>query len=463
MPATLLRPPATGRLTRAGLTAFALACAAWLTGPARAEDKPLPGLNEALLQNAETAIAKLREAKCANVGVLKFLVKKGDQLSDNVGPLNQRLADRLEVALVLKNADDKFGIITHASDAVAEKNRRANHLSEEGRKALFDRKNYPLAWLSADADKNKGVPADAFVTGDVAFSPDKQKVTVRLKAFKSDGKEFDLAEFSAAADARTLTEAGLGAFRGKGGTFAGGTWQQVETGKPVGHQENVDVELRIYYDNKLQRIETRGELSEVPEPRAGQKVHFVLANKSKTDRYGAVLRVNGESTLFKEKDDALRCHMWVLGAGKEVTIRGYQLNDKEFAEFEVLPVWKSAAAKVNYGQHAGTFTLEVFRQGDSGDIKPASLSEEVAAVTHRELPRDKHKDGSGKEVDPRPGSLSSLKDALTKQEIAGPADKDVRGRGFLGAGDKKPGEVDRTAFKPHPKPELFATIYYCKQ
>src|SRR4029078_8175869 len=89
---------------------------------------------------------QLKKKGFTNVGVVKFLVRHGDaEPSDDVGDLNLTLANKLEVALILANTDDKFGVIDKASEQIVrEKLQAANHRTEEGRKAFFIRK-YKLA------------------------------------------------------------------------------------------------------------------------------------------------------------------------------------------------------------------------------------------------------------------------------------------------------------------------------
>src|SRR4029079_15501204 len=113
-----------------------------------------------------------------NVGVVKFLVRHGDaEPSDDVGDLNLTLANKLEVALILANTDDKCGIIDKASEQVVrEKLLAANHRTEEGRKAFFIRK-YELAWMGHKVEPS------GFLTAIVTFSQDLKKLKIQLQVF----------------------------------------------------------------------------------------------------------------------------------------------------------------------------------------------------------------------------------------------------------------------------------------
>src|SRR5262245_36179904 len=97
------------------LGGLALAALALTAGPAPAVERD--NHDAAQQKHAPEIIKYLRDHKYQNVGVLKFLVKQGDAVPDNAGPLNLSVANRLEVALVLANPDEKLGIIERASAA----------------------------------------------------------------------------------------------------------------------------------------------------------------------------------------------------------------------------------------------------------------------------------------------------------------------------------------------------------
>src|SRR5581483_6105032 len=93
-----------GHLSRAALTFLAAAVLhTALPAPARANDLERKLFKEA----APKVLAHLQQEGYHNVGVLKFQVKKGNApASDNVGPINLGIANRLELALVLANKQD---------------------------------------------------------------------------------------------------------------------------------------------------------------------------------------------------------------------------------------------------------------------------------------------------------------------------------------------------------------------
>src|SRR4029077_244308 len=98
-----------------------------LAGEIRAEES----IEHELVRQAPKLIKIFKEHGYHNIGVLKFLVARGEQatqVSDNVGTLNMLLARRLEMALILANAPRQpVGIVANAS-AVAQRTAGANHL-----------------------------------------------------------------------------------------------------------------------------------------------------------------------------------------------------------------------------------------------------------------------------------------------------------------------------------------------
>src|SRR4051812_10177443 len=124
-----------------------LTAALFVPGSARAADDALAG---ELKAKAPAVVAHLKAKGFTNVGVLKFLVRQGEEEPrDDAGDLNRALANKLQVALCLAlKPDDTFGIIHDPSSVVVkEQMTRANHRSKDadGRKAFFERK-FGLVW-----------------------------------------------------------------------------------------------------------------------------------------------------------------------------------------------------------------------------------------------------------------------------------------------------------------------------
>ena len=78
-------------------------------------------LERNLVRVAPELLQTFRSRGYRNVGVLKFRVQRGsDSATDRAGGLNMRLADKLELALILANkVKDPVGIVTRASRIAA--------------------------------------------------------------------------------------------------------------------------------------------------------------------------------------------------------------------------------------------------------------------------------------------------------------------------------------------------------
>jgi hypothetical protein len=346
---------------------------------ARAAGDPL---DEALLDRAGAILSDLKKKGFTNVGVVKFLVRHGNQEpSDDVGDLNLTLANKLEVALILANTDDKFGVIDKASEQVVrEKVLGTNHLKEEGRKAFFARK-YELAWSRDKVDPS------GFLTALATFSPDLTKLTIQVQVFDKTGKLEDLpGTIAAATGPELLAQAGfsytLAPARQKA-LVAGDPPPAPEVQKreiveqvaararePVAKEQtsplaDCPITLTILYNGKPVNPTS----ATLPEPKATDRVEFTLSNPT-DGTYAVVLLVNGENTLYQERTAPAACRKWVLGPKMSVTIKGFQVGPDRVAPFAVLPPEEPLPDAVRYGDHAGTFRLVVFH-GKMTDANPA--------------------------------------------------------------------------------------------
>jgi hypothetical protein len=498
MRSTLVLRPVTWRQRLSWLVAVLLACGSlgWpgAAPAARAADETL---DQALRRHAGDLVGYLRAKKYHNVGVLKFRVQKGDgERSDNAGPLNLNMARRLEVALVLANPDESLGIIQDASAALVKAdNARANHLTREGRLACFDTL-YPLAWGA-----RQSVRADAFLTGCVHLSADRSTTEVTFLGFDRGGELVKLGKpFRVSTDARTLFEAGE-SYRLSDEvvrkTFfdrdevnlvrtAAHEAAEVKVGEDKFPLPNgrAPVELIIRYAGQPQPYTVRDGTAFVPEPGQGQQITFVLRNHTREKR-GAVLMVNGESTVFREKGEPARCTKWILDPGEEYVVPGYQLDTRQFVPFQVLSPEESAQDEVNYKEHAGTFTLAVFRPrqfpadlppdtgpapGPAGGAPGTSVAggKPAGDVPAKVRPAGGPED-EAREVDviatkgigslpSRPGTLEALKEQLRARGNSGD--------GTIAKGMVRPGQETRAGvvkvvdFVADPTPIFLTTIRY---
>lgn len=517
-------------LTRTTLVLAALGLSGWLLGPpaARAADA---SLDAALRRQAPEVIRYLRQKGYHEVGVLKFRVKVGDAAAtDNVGPLNLDVAERLELALLLATPDESLGILHDASGTlVRNHNHRANHLLREGRLACFDTR-----YAHAYGD-GRPVAADAFVTGFIKLTADLQTTRVCLMAFGRDGNLEPVGKpFEVPTDARTLIETGasyalsegkvdelVSKGFGDGGklqfnraaataasatttvktTLTATTVKTTPAGTvvktpgadaaptPVLDPKDVSVQVEILYNGEVVPIENRGGRPTVREPLPGDQVAFRLKNVSK-DRCGVVLMINGENTVLRQKGDPAQCKKWILEAGQVGLITGYQLNGEQEARFEILPPDESARDEINYKEHAGTFTVAVFREAPQaaapaapppeqrtaaapppapkGQQPPADLPKDAPpgagattakaddeAIADRVIPK-----GLGALPSTRPGTLAALQDAL-RAAARDPRDKgEFVGKGLVVPGQVVHGPANEVSFTPLPTPVQVMTIRY---
>jgi hypothetical protein len=346
-------------------------------------------LDRLLLKHAHTILETLKEKGHKNVGVLKFRVKKGDEpATDRAGTLNMRLAEKLEMALVLANKiQDPIGVVRDANRTAATIT-GANHLTAEGRKLLFTAQ-YELAW------GNTKVAPDAFITGVAFIHPDMKTMTIGLSMFDASSDELiALAKFDAKPDLDELLESGE-SFTVRG-AFDQGSLQLTEDerkdkateeavkatilvkSETAGQTKAVSsklhplsptnpdspVSLEIRYEGVPQTIEFREGAAFVKEPTENQKVSFIVRRKGGgTPRLGIVLKVNGENTLYRQKRPDAQCSPWIFEPSlREFQVSGFQLDAESMQEFKVLSQAESKGKEINYGEFVGTISISVLKE-----------------------------------------------------------------------------------------------------
>ena len=181
----------------------------------------------------------------------------------------------------------------------------------------------------------------------------------------------------------------------------------------------------------------------VREPQEGQKVTLVLRKIDATpDRYGVVLMVNGENTLYRERQSPPNCQKWILSPqDPAITVHGYQGDEGKAETFRVLSRAESAKDAMDYGSDVGTISLVVFREA-SGGGEPLALDEEaedLAAVSRAAFPAKP------------PENLSALRHQLHQGSI---------NRGLIVQGQQIGAAIRRVEFRPDPTPVMSATITY---
>lgn len=389
-----------------------------------AASAPADTLAESLYAKAPAVLQKLKKKDMKAVGVLKFTATdEAGKANDDLNELGLTLAVRTQTALVLANKDEQFVIIQNPNKQVA-KLTTANHLTEDGRKAFFDKEYEPAFGEGL-------VKATGFVIGSARMSTDRKVLTVKLQLFDRDGKVSDLTdEWKVDLDPDLLGEAG------QSYTLPPIQQKAVVSGRPLKKEEVqklvVDtavavvkatpptadtkpvpnpaldacpVKWEIRYNDKVQPVS--GSL--LPEPDESDKVSFVLTNPSKDETYAVVLLVNGESTLYKERQAVAKCRKWILEPRTQTVVNGFQMAADKSAEFKVVRPDDPEADSVRYSENLGQFRLVVYA-GKVTDKNPAPVDgktvDEVSAIANARL--NDRPDGA------RPQSLESLQAALTR-------------------------------------------------
>jgi hypothetical protein len=327
---------------------------------ARAETGTLDG---ELRRSAGEIHKYLRSQGYHNVGVLKFRVKRGnEEARDNVGLLNQNLANRLEVALVLTSPDESVGIIRNASAGAAKLGARASHLTADGRSQLLGGVYEPV-W------GDKPVKPDILLTGLAKISLNPRESVVSILAFSnrdSGSKLVALRQFTVPTDLNTVIEGG-GSYIATRGFFEGAAKVAHAVQHPL-HDKHCPVILDIYYGPRKVDYVFKNDHAFIEEPRHGEgPVKFVLRLRDPHDKntYGVVLKVNGENTFYHERLPDAHCWKWILSKDwPETVVQGYQIANDKYDPFVILPDDVSAAEAIKYGKDAGQISMVVYRARD---------------------------------------------------------------------------------------------------
>jgi hypothetical protein len=437
----------------------------------------MPRLDQAMAEAGPQVVEFLQKGKYQAVGILPFLARVGDGGPKRaaLGPIHRNLARRLEVALILALPDDKILLINGAGDAVAQMaNQRLNHTKPSGRKMFFapnqlDEKLFHPAW------GDKHVLPDVYLYGDAVLTPDWKTLKVVLQAFDKDhcDQPIEVCQFTAATDARTLTEAGVSFARPRG-VDENDEDQVVAKGPkylppPLVPKEaraedpektfeelakQSPVRMVILYNGK----EVKADAGVLTKPTPDDRVTFRLTNTSK-DRYGVVLKINGRNTIFKEESDPLHCFKWILEPNQEIDVKGFQSNDNEHEAFNVKSEEDSRRLAALYGENAGTITMVVFREADNPGDAVLVKNEEKQSGEDLAIARGSVTPPGG--IVPR--EFESLKSALKEELKKGEEEaRKAKSRGLILPGAKGKQEIDHVQFSPFPRPVASLTMRYYK-
>ena len=421
-------------------------------------------LGAVLKRCADDTIAYCDQHEFKSVGVLKFLVVKDDQeFSDHVGTINSLLAQRMEVALVLaNNPRDPITLIEDAS-TTAETITGATHLTKAGRKLLLDGQ-YTAMW------GDQKIKPDVLVTGIAQVGTDFRTLTISMLEFDQKSNELKPIgkDHVARIEPNLLSEVGesfstRGAFDGgKIETTSNSNTEtdppsdlppdsdlvvkavkKVRTGTSADHPLNdpkSPVKLQVFYDGVMAPFEVKNGQAKIREPREGQRVEIIMTKDNTAARYGIVVKVNGQNTLYKQRLPDAQSAKWVLTEpGSNFVIRGYQLRDnKQLESFRVLSLAESKDKELDYGKDVGTITISVFPEGSPPALQ---LDEEVFENRLVEASR-------------LPKESSSTFGALKAKLLAG------ANRGLIAEGNRAPSVVKAIKFNCSSEPIMVGSATY---
>ena len=414
-----------------------VAClATWLAVPPAAS---ADNIDDELLDQAPRILEYLDERGYTDVGVLPFLFQKGHQRSTfHGGLLAKEMAERLAGVLILKRPSSKapLNIIGNAASVANRQLASASYRTASDRATLF-RLRYPLDWGGE-------VTPDIFLSGKVTLSSDLRTTTVSIGAFerRSPAVVCDLLEFTVPTDRYMLAASGEGFSVSKGRPqFVRGfaddeildsveadkstkekadTLQSRDTGSTAA---GFPVTLSIFYDGVKQDLKpdpkATGKFSfTAPDPEKGQRVTFGVRNETGAT-VGAVLTVNGISTLHEKRGKAKELPKWILEPHKYHVIKGYHKEDHlTYTKIEGLSDDESKAIYADLGgvDTGGVIHLYVFSPKDASGGAPA-FTRSVGLLSDSEL------------ADMSLRSFADLRNALAKKSVLIPSD--VRGLAYF--------------------------------
>lgn len=437
---------------------------------------------------AKQILTKLRDADVKTTGVLKFSVRIGEgRFPQSVGALNMRLAQKLELALVMANPAIKaqenlqVGIVRGASD-VANTIPEASHLTPEGRKALFS-KAYPLAWKHLG--KSETVP-DSLIVGVAEVHSNLSQMDIELLLLSRTSLQLTLlTRLTVPTDLEDLIDSGE-SFTTRG-LFDGGQVKRTEaaqdtkTGETPSKQEDSvqdvarqkalavrtetlgdsepqtsskhplsasgdsPITFEIHYDGSPQSLEFRDGAAFVKEPREGQNVVFIVRRKGNDkQRYGVLVRVNGENTLYRERVPDLKTTLWILEPELPAfSIQGFQLDEGTREQFRVLSDTDSEKRTIDYGRDVGMISIVVYQEDQTLELPVTDEKLDLAIQTQTVLP-DETKETRGQ-------LGKSLIDQLVAQDTT---------RGLIAEGEKTKAAIDTVSFKRNSVPVMATSIRY---
>jgi hypothetical protein len=435
-----------------------LSLAAWIGVPAVRADH----IDDSLINASRDLARTLHEKGFKNIGVLKFLVKKGNARPDgNAGALNLNIAERIEWALIHGMEESKpLAVIQNATHTAARGVPHFSVRSVQARKALFSHK-YPLHWVS------ERVAPDVFLTGTVDLSTDMRSATVNIGYFDKSGTIHELKKLKVKTDPSILADSGqsfaiskrklrkardLSELDDDSADSASKADQGTSVDKQLSNDnDSAPIKFDILFNGMAQQktadSNSPGEFRIDQSPQAGTTVTFQMTNTTQ-DKIAVVVKVNGLNTIGKEDNEDQACTKWILEPGKLYGLRGYYVDDKVYV-FQVLSDDESAARVSDeaFKGRGGWIDVTVFPQG-SGRDDTAKISRSLRGLT---------KHGSKT----KPKNLAEAR-ALVNKHIptATAGRKSYSRRGLIVEGNAQDQKLETDDFQISPTPSYHMQINY---
>lgn len=418
-------------------------------------------LGQSLRSLANATIEYCQTNELKSVGVLKFgLFDSEGNATAKTGTINSLLADRMEVALVLANDARQPVTLIEDASAVAAEIENATHMSKEGRKLLLNAQ-YSAMW------GDEKLKPDALVTAIGEISADFKSITLSLLVLDKKSEEIQPlgGDKVIAINANLLAE--TGASFSTRGAFDGGHLKgpdQTTTTRPSTALPPDDlptesaaeilagksthpladpqspVTLQVLYDGVPVDFQFVKGKARIIEPSQGQTVELILTKDSTNRRYGVVVKVNGQNTLYKQQAPDPQCAKWVLSQpGYRKSIKGFQIRGENTLEqFKVLSQSESKNREMDYGKDVGTISVSVFPEGEPDKLE---LDQDV-------------RDSKLVEASLLPKKASSTFGALKAKLLAG------ANRGLIAEGNVTANAVKTVKFRCSRTPIMSAVAEY---
>lgn len=325
----------------------------------------------------------VKKNKLKNVGTLSFLVKlPNKEFSRNVGTMNKFVSRELEFLLIrgaafhadAANGSPAFNVLTDAAEDVARQIQGVSSETPRGRAKLFEGKYQVLG----TAGPPEGVTPDGFLTGEVVFDDDRLAMTVKVLGFTRDDSSLkEIVTFRAKTTSAEVGPAGgssllkiepdLTVAQADRKALQASTLVLQDAGRALEQFKGSPVALSVYYDDVEQQVEVKeGRLIVATPKEKTKQVKFVLTLRpQEKDRYACVLKLNGENTIYRQKQADLACASWILSPGDgKVEILGMQEDEHQRVDFKVLRPTEEDEARRRYGADLGSLSLSVFAEAN---------------------------------------------------------------------------------------------------